>query len=637
MCMITEGNINKIKAWSAKVNAACLDCEAELCELKVQRNTVPTLVQATAIIKWTNVFYAFQMDLGGAIAKRNDGPATQQQEIRKLMTDIERALIYINGILSPFKGPAIERLKLKRAIEILKNPEHSQPKPTQSNKKRHSQYILDILDKDPTLKEYKERAENTLLLTARMDAQSHYQKIKDKHHELDVYLTLLEDGYTEAEKHINEWMKKIHADEAQRADMKIACMKAIGVLVLFPLGLHLLLDPTLQAMNGITSYMGANVRESATASRSQDDKKNMRSTLQSQFFSFVLILGNTLWPTAKNKDALAELDEHGPLALFKMMRLLSDHKLHGVAKKMSQAFDEKTDAWDGHQPKDIIHTMGINCMENNKDLTKELKSLLKNMFDMFNKQYPENNDIEQLAEIINGATIDRRLSGLKSVNSKNRKALVKLVATEIEASIVLQFASIFHEHFGADPNRIEKNIDQISKHSFKPEDNSHFGSRLDRKGIAILDRLITLLPDKKDQLEPLKNVGYFAYYIDPIIDSWNIKPRPEQKNRQNVLNSLIQEYVNTNMSKKLNEVIFKFGLNNNIIPKGTTPSTVQLNFESEMELENKSKALTASLIKDTTELKAFNKNLCNVANEFIQNNTLLRAVNPKPKQRQTME
>ncbi|MFI4957063.1 MAG: hypothetical protein ACHQAX_07650 [Gammaproteobacteria bacterium] len=499
--------------------------------------------------------------------------------------------------------------------------------------------------------------DQVVLAHARSNIKSKYENIKNNHDALDVWLSIVKEAYEIANNNIDLFLDKVEADIKRRKHIKTDIMKGFVSLAMSPFLLNYFVDPTLFMLSGLAKKVTTLANSLAEASTSPASNGSVMSEIQRQFYSFLGAIGIAGDNHEKTIKKIDEMRENSPVEFVDLMKQFSDYKLHGFAKDMSQAFDSNSQIWNGHTPEEVICAqrmklireaqMDLNEAEWKKvqddkfehffhniemDLKKQFDTVSRNIFSEIDKQYPKRNDIIQLQNIINALSFDEKVAGMNAVRTKNRNELIKAMADQIETSMIVKYACTYDGFFGGSAKQAHSHINLMAQQRFDPYQHSHFGLKADQQGRAIIDHLIKKLPNKKGELETLKNVGI----IEATRCHWNLKTSEKQSNRQSVLNEIIQEYANGDISTKLKSEVFKFAAAKNIdIPTRVKP-TVKHEWIAEKALRDHAEKSLAPLIQEADKYRTVTQRQLRLTKELLDEKALIKSV-PSSLDDQTMQ
>jgi hypothetical protein len=588
-----------------------------------------TTLRAISVLQRAGV--SLKREFGGLYAAEGKSSVTDSDYTETVPEGLKHAL-HDPKIQKEHRQDYIRQLLRTRAKLI----QESQHKATQESKDQTK--IKDISDELASI-------DVEVLEHARSKANSLYENIKSNHEALDVWLGIVKEAYAVANKSVDTFLDKVEADKARRKQIKDDIMKGFVSLAMSPFLLNYFVDPALLVFSGLASQASTLAAALAQASTSNASNNSIMSTLQRQFFTFLSIVGVSAETQEETMKKIDEMREKSPAEFVELMKRFSDYKLHGFAKDMAQAFDANATVWNGHTPEEIIRSQRLkHIRESQRIMTndeweeakrddfdkffKKTKRVLNNKFDnviednifsTINKQYPDKNDIKQLQNIIKLVSYDGKASGIDAVQMSKRNELVKAMAKKIEISMIVKYACTYDEFFGGNAKQAINNINLIASKKFDPYENSHFGLKADHQGKAIIDYLIDKLPEKKEKLEPLKKLAM----RDHFNFLWEIKTPQKQRDRQAVLNEIIQEYANGDLSSQLKTEVFKFAQASNIVLRDNIKPSIKHQWIAEDDLRAEAQKSLDPFIQEADKYCAFTSRQLRLTRQVVQEMALV--------------
>jgi len=701
MLLINETQKTQILLWRNNSEKACRFCEKALKEMNLKPDVPMTVGQAKRIIAWDIYFLRIKVQMAELANLRYNKPVMFPSNCIDALDTTKQAIKHgRDNIIGEHVHRALGVLQRAKANQkpVQEYFAEGNPSVTDSDsnetvtegfkqalyndaviKKQHTEYIKQLHQKwlegaryalhrkKPECKDqekYKKISDKfaaideNVIEHARLKAKENYDTIKNNHDSIEIWLDIVKEAYSIANKNADAFFDKVAADIAHRKQIKDDLMKGFVSLAMSPFLLNYFIDPALLVFSDLAGSATALATTLAQASTSASSNNSIMSEIQRQFFTFLNNIGFAVGTNENTIKKMDQLREESPVEFVELMQRFSDYKLHGFAKEMSQAFNKDTTVWNGHTPEEIVlaQRMKLVRQEQEKMDAEEWQDAKKDKFNEFfesiqgkldgkfeemldkkifpdiHKQYPKKNDIEQIQKIIKLLSFDEKASGLEAVKMNKRNELVKALADQIEINMVIKYACTYDEFFGGNVKQAKNHIKLISEHTFDPYEHSHFGLKADQQGKAILDHLIQKMPDLKDKLEPLKKMGYRTYWRC----LWEIKTTETQKARQSVLNEIIQDYANGDLSAKLKNEVFKFAKSNKINLNENTKQSTSHKWIAEETLRSNANKTLDPLIQEADKFCAFTKKQLKYTHDTINEMCLVMDV-PSSLNNQAME
>lgn len=371
-------------------------------------------------------------------------------------------------------------------------------------------------------------------------------------------------------------LKQDEVDNITKVVIQLGLMACLGPIMGTAAGS--LVDP----LFNILKKIGQSALTSNPVTLSSEERAVQNMLQLNSFAQFLLQTdGEVPDPLSAIREYLTNDEPDEALGL---MKKYVEYRLEGEAYAWSTLFDnpDKPAAlWNGCTPKDIIRYTRQRIMERHKYNTKdtswindyatkqghyktiyaiaktetvrELKAVIDLLFNKAKEQYATATGLENISNFIRKQTFNDSKTGLSSFNKNNYKILINTIGNEIELSTLVQYAVDNIGYWRGRNPLPRNNTDSDEKCAIRPTRDGVYAVARGRNtnfiNCHIFTRYARWMAMKPD---PVNNPFLDFSVIDDILCQFGGHRYTDQQNyRFNIVTSIIQDYVNTEMDARL--------------------------------------------------------------------------------------
>lgn len=440
--------------------------------------------------------------------------------------------------------------------------------------------------------------------------QQYYSNLKIYHEKQLVWIGMLEEAFTLAEKNVTDILSEID-DKYQRREQMLQNL-TVGMIniALSACGAQVFAKGIVQVVTEVEHVLSDN---GMTIDQiyglifnivdSDPHTTNIKDTLVKKLKRKLDI------PIGDYVNSQKEMFKKGPKEFLEIMKEFVRYKLNGVALEAREMFNpvgnNNYPLSDGVNPVFIIKSLRMKKvklinLQNDRyyrflssrnwgpylaklsdEINKDIKDVIDNIFFSIYKQYENNDEVNIVYKIINYAIFNDTQAGVLSVDSEKKEALISELARVIEAVLLCQFAVVHKPFFGGKQNPSDEDFSKILSKEHDLMSERKFALNPTGTSRFLMKKILELIEFHKNKKHPLLKKRYFQHCMYTLTK----KQTDSHKKRGEILKEIINDYALGDITPLLTEAMLIFGLENKIIEDNGTPIDITNNrWLSESEL-----------------------------------------------------